>query len=61
MSKLAHSNEETMYQIELQNRLAENPGSVVCKQCGGTGAVPAPWSGSDPSCSKCDGEGVTYA
>ena len=35
----------------------ENCGWMVCAQCEGTGAVPAPFSGSDPSCEGCNGEG----
>ena len=30
----------------------------VCPRCEGTGAIDAPFSGSDPSCPDCDGEGT---
>lgn len=33
-------------------------GWMVCQQCSGTGAVSTPFSGSDPSCGACDGEGA---
>jgi DnaJ-class molecular chaperone len=33
-------------------------GHMVCRACAGTGAVDAPFSGSDPSCQECDGEGT---
>lgn len=29
-----------------------------CQRCSGTGAIDAPFSGSDPSCPECDGEGT---
>ncbi|KKK55055.1 hypothetical protein LCGC14_3078440 [marine sediment metagenome] len=29
-----------------------------CERCDGTGAIDAPYSGSDPSCPECDGEGI---
>ena len=29
----------------------------TCGRCGGTGCVDTPFSGSDPSCPSCDGEG----
>lgn len=29
----------------------------LCPRCKGTGAVDAPFSGSDPNCPDCDGEG----
>ena len=32
-------------------------GWFVCTRCDGSGAVDAPFSGSDPSCIDCDGEG----
>lgn len=32
--------------------------SVSCPRCHGTGAIVAPFSGSDPSCPECDGEGL---
>jgi hypothetical protein len=48
----------------------QNPGDIVtcpkcvgtskCERCDGTGAIDAPFSGSDPSCPECDGEGVVY-
>ena len=28
-----------------------------CETCDGIGAIDAPWSGSDPSCPDCGGEG----
>ena len=31
-----------------------------CSRCNGTGAIDTPFSGSDPSCPDCDGEGVIY-
>ncbi len=31
--------------------------AVPCERCKGTGAIDAPYSGSDPSCPDCDGEG----
>ena len=33
-------------------------GWMVCQECAGTGAVDTPFSGSDPSCAECDGEGA---
>lgn len=36
----------------------EHERSAPCETCGGSGAVDAPFSGSDPSCPACDGEGV---
>ncbi len=47
MSKLAHSHQPTMDKIEAA-RLARE------------GIYKAPWSGSDPSCPECDGEGIVY-
>jgi hypothetical protein len=45
--------------------LMECPGceceTVPCTRCNGTGAIDAPFSGSDPSCPECDGEGVKPA
>lgn len=35
-------------------------GVSQCKQCKGTGCVDTPFSGSDPSCPGCDGEGVIH-
>jgi len=32
----------------------------ICERCDGTGAIDAPFSGSDPSCPECDGEGIKY-
>ncbi len=29
----------------------------ACTNCGGTGAVDTPFSGSDPCCPECDGDG----
>ena len=29
-----------------------------CETCNGTGAVDAPFSGDDPCCPECDGEGT---
>ena len=29
-----------------------------CPDCGGTGAVDTPFSGSDPVCGSCDGRGT---
>lgn len=31
-----------------------------CDECEGTGSVDTPFSGSDPCCPECDGEGVVY-
>ncbi len=36
----------------------DNPTPTACTRCNGTGAIDAPFSGSDPSCPECDGEGV---
>jgi hypothetical protein len=33
-------------------------GHMVCRACGGTGAIDTPFSGSDPSCEPCGGEGT---
>jgi DnaJ-class molecular chaperone len=33
------------------------PRIMVCEMCGGDGCIDAPYSGSDPSCPSCDGEG----
>jgi DnaJ-class molecular chaperone len=30
---------------------------MKCSTCDGTGAIDAPYSGSDPSCPDCDGTG----
>lgn len=32
-----------------------------CAYCKGTGAVDAPFSGSDPCCPECDGEGTVMS
>lgn len=34
---------------------------VQCERCGGLGTIDAPFSGSDPVCPDCDGEGRRYA
>lgn len=31
-----------------------------CLRCSGTGCVDTPYSGSDPSCPECDGEGWVW-
>lgn len=36
----------------------ERCGWFVCAHCAGTGAQDAPFSGSDPMCSECGGEGA---
>lgn len=33
----------------------------MCENCHGTGCVDTPFSGSDPSCSVCDGTGSVPA
>lgn len=33
---------------------------IKCEHCNGTGAIDTPYSGSDPACPDCDGEGVIY-
>ena len=33
---------------------------VKCERCDGTGALDAPFSGSDPSCPDCSGEGKVW-
>ena len=33
-------------------------GWMVCTPCAGTGAVDTPFSGSDPCCEACAGEGA---
>lgn len=33
------------------------PKIIVCERCGGDGVIDAPYSGSDPSCPACAGEG----
>lgn len=58
MSKLVHSHQPSMDKIEA-NRLARE-GIYKCERCDGTGAIDAPFSGSDPSCPECDGEGVVH-
>ena len=60
MSKLAHSNEATMREIERRELLKSGNGTL-CEHCNGTGAIDAPLSGSDPSCPECDGEGVVWS
>ena len=57
MSKLAHSNEETMRVIE-RDRLIAYENFMLCENCDGNGAVDAPFSGSDLSCPDCDGLGA---
>ena len=44
-------------QAELQ--AGEEEGQT-CERCNGTGVIDAPWSGSDPSCPDCSGEGRIY-
>jgi len=44
---------------ELRVKIRE-PKPQKCHICNGAGAVDTPWSGSDPSCPECDGEGVIY-
>ena len=57
MSKLAHSDQASMDKIELQARLDENPGSVVCGRCEGGGW--GWWVKEGPApCPNCDGEGI---
>ena len=60
MSKLAHSNEETMRQIELNAPLEDNPGTYICERCDGFGIVDTAFSDSDPCCPECDGEGICW-
>tara|TARA_Y100000310_G_scaffold215539_1_gene216483 strand:- start:463 stop:642 length:180 start_codon:yes stop_codon:yes gene_type:complete len=55
MSKLAHSHQPTMDEIERRRLKAE--GFPECETCNGTGAINAPFSGSDPCCPDCDGIG----
>ena len=43
--------------IERDELIAEE-GWTLCERCAGTGAVDAPYSGSDPSCPKCSGQGA---
>jgi DnaJ-class molecular chaperone len=57
MSKLAHSNEVTMRQIAVERAKADGNADLICENCNGTGAIDAPFSGSDPCCPECDGEG----
>lgn len=38
-----------------------NPDYESCNHCGGTGSVDTPFSGSDPVCPKCDGDGRIHA
>lgn len=33
---------------------------VLSERCDGAGAIDAPFSGSDPSCPDCSGEGVIH-
>lgn len=37
-----------------------NPGVETCDRCSGTGCIDTAWSGIDPSCPDCDGEGVIH-
>ena len=47
-------------ELELRRLLKDNPGFVVCTLCEGTGEVVAMFSGVDPSCRLCDGEGIVF-
>ncbi|MCP4899868.1 MAG: hypothetical protein GY906_23110 [bacterium] len=58
MSKLAHTHQSTMDKIEAEALAQE--GIFPCERCDGTGSIAAPFSGSDPSCPDCDGEGLVY-
>ena len=40
---------------------SEPPPKEACARCKGTGAVDTPYSGSDPVCPDCDGEGSPLA
>lgn len=65
MSKLSHSHQESMDEIERRRLKAE--GFFKCETCHGAGVIwehvfhvpvlDAPLSGSDPCCPDCDGAG----
>lgn len=44
---------------EWREKHAEIVTRLQCERCSGTGAIDAPFSGSDPCCPECDGKGVT--
>lgn len=39
-------------------KVIDAAGIELCTRCGGTGAIDTPFSGSDPDCTECNGEGV---
>lgn len=55
--KCPNCNKTRFYEIEESWVQCLNCGWMVCRACGGTGAIDAPFSGSDPSCEACSGEG----
>tara|TARA_S200002703_G_scaffold140627_1_gene131989 strand:- start:129 stop:392 length:264 start_codon:yes stop_codon:yes gene_type:complete len=51
---------KSFYHDEILAREAEMDGIFPCENCNGTGAIDAAWSGSDPCCPQCGGEGLLY-